>query len=185
MRTPRRTFEERIADAERKAKIWRPPPPKPPRGPTERQKRRAERNLFIYMLREAGVSQGRLAKSFELPRSLIALICKRFRERGPIARRCDLVILAGPECPPIVRGEVMNELLAGKPYRVIEALVDAGPGGLSLAKLGTESGCPDARKILKRLCESDRRWKAVIRFPGVRGGGGYRIGERRRSINDC
>jgi len=60
-------------------------------------------------------------------------------------------------------------------YGVVKALLEAGERGLSKDELDHKSKHGDARKILKRLAESDADWKAVIHFPG-KPGVGCRIG---------
>jgi hypothetical protein len=84
------------------------------------------------------------------------------------------VILRGPGERPIVRdGE--KDPLSRAQYDVVKALLDAGERGLTKDGLDRQSKRGDARKILKRLAESDPDWKAVIHFPG-KPGRGYRIG---------
>jgi hypothetical protein len=63
--------------------------------------------------------------------------------------------------PPVVRG-VVKRILSKAQYEVIQALLDAGPAGLSKDELEEKSNHADARKILKRLHESDPDWKRVI-----------------------
>jgi hypothetical protein len=84
------------------------------------------------------------------------------------------VFLKGPGERPIVRG-VEKDRLTLPQYYVVRALLEAGERGLSKDELDHKSKHGDARKILKRLADSDPDWKAVISFPG-RSGGGYRIG---------
>jgi Mor family transcriptional regulator len=79
-----------------------------------------------------------------------------------------------PDVPPIVLGKE-KPLLRPKQHRVIKALDEARPGGLSEIALIERSGCGGARGILKALSEADADWRAVIRFPGKRGGGCYRF----------
>ncbi len=84
------------------------------------------------------------------------------------------VVLRGPgECPTVRTVEKRPLTLAQ--YDVVKALLDAGERGLGKDELDRKSGHGDARKVLKRLAESDSDWEAVIHFPG-RSGGGYRIG---------
>src|ERR1035437_8780345 len=141
---------------------------------TEGQKYRAERNRYIGILLSAGVSQRKLSSFFGLCRSRIASIWKELGGKT-VPPLCAVVVL-GPDSIPIVRGESLEQPLTDKQYRVIEALIDAGPDGLSLAELQQEARCPGARDILKRLRKEDKRWRSVIHFPGTRGGGGYRLG---------
>src|ERR1035437_9682497 len=141
---------------------------------TEAQKRRAERNRYIGILLSAGVSQRKIATFFGLCRSRVAGIWKELGKK-PVAPLCTVVVL-GPDSVPIVRGESLSQPLTDKQYRVIEALIDAGPDGLTLAELQHTSGCAGARDILERLRKEDKRWRSVIQFPGSRGGGGYRLG---------
>jgi hypothetical protein len=60
-------------------------------------------------------------------------------------------------------------------YDGVKALLDAGELGLSKDQLDRESGHGDARKILKRLADSDHDWKVVIHFPR-KPFGRYRVG---------
>jgi len=60
-------------------------------------------------------------------------------------------------------------------YDVVKALLGAGVRGLSKDKLDRKSKHGDARKILKRLADSDPDWEEAISFPG-KPGGRYRIG---------
>ena len=59
-------------------------------------------------------------------------------------------------------------------YDVVKALLEAGEPGLSKDELDRKSKRGDARKILRRLADSDPDWEAVIRLPG-RPGVRYRI----------
>lgn len=80
------------------------------------------------------------------------------------------VVLQGHGKPPVVRGVVKRPLTKAQ-YDVIQALLDAGRAGLSKDELEEKSGHADARKILKRLHDSDPDWKRVILLagrPGVR-----------------
>jgi hypothetical protein len=83
------------------------------------------------------------------------------------------VVLHGPGERPIVGGAEKRPLTLPQ-YDVVKALLEAGERGLSKDELDRKSKHGDARKILKRLADSDADWKAVISFPGKRGGG-YRI----------
>jgi hypothetical protein len=74
---------------------------------------------------------------------------------------------------PVVGGVEKGRLTLPQ-YDVVKALLDAGERGLSKDDLDRKSKHGDARKILKRLAESDPDWKAVISFPD-KPGGGYRI----------
>jgi integrase/recombinase XerC len=95
-------------------------------------------------------------------------------QAGPVGLWHELVILGGPDDNPIVL-DLTKPRLRRKPHRVVKTLLDAGPNGLSERALIALSGCGGARGILKALCENDAEWRAVIRFPGKRGGGHYRI----------
>jgi hypothetical protein len=75
-----------------------------------------------------------------------------------------LVQLCGPDQRPTVRGRVV-EVLTPAQYAVIEALLTAGPHGLSKDELDAASGHTEARKILKRLHDSYPIWASVIRLP--------------------
>jgi hypothetical protein len=83
------------------------------------------------------------------------------------------VILRGHGMPPVVRG-VAQRILSKAQYEVVQALLDAGPTGLSKDELEEKSKHADARKILKRLHDSYPDWKRVILLAG-RPGGRYRL----------
>jgi DNA-binding NtrC family response regulator len=87
------------------------------------------------------------------------------------------VVLNGPEGTPVVLGREKPKLSCAQ-YDIIEALLAAGKKGLSKDEMDKASGHPEARKVLKKLCDSDADWAAVIRRPGKRGQGGYRITDR-------
>ena len=52
---------------------------------------------------------------------------------------------------------------------MIKSLLDAGPAGSSKDDFEINSKHSDARKILKRLSDSDPDWASVISFPGSTG----------------
>jgi hypothetical protein len=79
------------------------------------------------------------------------------------------VVLQGEGKPPLVLGKE-KKVLTFQRYNVILALLEAGSGGLNKDDLQTKSGHSDARKILKRLSESDPDWATVIQLAGVTGG---------------
>src|SRR5262249_19042815 len=83
------------------------------------------------------------------------------------------VTLGGRAERPVERGKQKDPLTVAQ-YDVVKALLGAGETGLSKDKLDSVSKHSDARKVLKRLANSDRDWKAVIHF-GLRPGGRYRI----------
>jgi integrase len=85
----------------------------------------------------------------------------------------DLVTLTDREVPPIVLGR-KKKRLTRPGYRVVKALLEAGPDGLSKPQLLRI--CGDALGVLRRLSKSDSDWKAVIHFPGKDGIRHYRIG---------
>jgi hypothetical protein len=64
--------------------------------------------------------------------------------------------------------------LTNAAYDVVRALICAGENGLTKDALDHESKHGDARKIMRRLADGDRDWKAVLVFPG-KPGRGYRI----------
>lgn len=66
------------------------------------------------------------------------------------------------------------ETLSETRYSLIEALVDAAEGGLTIDQLNSRSNAGDGRKTLKTMAKSEP-WKSVIQFPGRKGNGGYRI----------
>jgi len=65
---------------------------------------------------------------------------------------------------PMVKGK-QKPPLSKAAYDVVCALIRAGESGLTKDKLDTESGHGDARKIMKRMADGDRDWKAVLVFP--------------------
>jgi hypothetical protein len=83
------------------------------------------------------------------------------------------VVLQGPGKPPIVKGK-KKRVLTDPQDDVVQALLEAGEGGLTKDELEDKSGHSDARGILRRLAKSDPDWGVVIHFPG-RTGGRYRI----------
>jgi hypothetical protein len=83
------------------------------------------------------------------------------------------VVLQGPGKPPIVK-EKKKRVLTDPQYNVVQALLEAGEGGLTKDQLEQKSGHSDARGILSRLAKSDPDWGVVIHFPGTTGGR-YRI----------
>jgi hypothetical protein len=101
----------------------------------------------------------------------IHLLTNQQRNAGP--EDPPRVVLRGLGERPIVGGVEKSPLTRAQ-HDVVKTLLDAGERGLSKDELECESKHGDARKILKRLAESDPGWKAVIHFAG-RTGGGYRI----------
>ncbi len=76
----------------------------------------------------------------------------------------DCVLVQGKVKPPLTFAQ----------YAVVKALLQAGEDGLTKDQLDARSGHSDARKILKRLHDSDPDWAAVIQMPG-RSGCRYRL----------
>jgi hypothetical protein len=81
------------------------------------------------------------------------------------ARPAPSVILSGQRKPPIGLGKP-KPVLTPAQYNVVQALVQAGAGGLSLDELEGKSGHPDARHILERVAAKDDDWRAVIHLAG-------------------
>jgi hypothetical protein len=75
--------------------------------------------------------------------------------------------LHGPGQPPTVLGQPMP-ILSDARYTVVEALIEAGPEGLSKDQIEIKVNSA-ARKTLKKLAESDPRWAKVIQLPGLPG----------------
>lgn len=69
---------------------------------------------------------------------------------------------------PVIRGKLKPRLTWAQ-YHVIKALLAAGDDGLTKDQLDVQSGRSEARKILKRLHDSDPDWAAVIQLPGIPG----------------
>lgn len=74
---------------------------------------------------------------------------------------------------PRVRGKIKARLTFAQ-FNVLKALISAGEDGLTKDKLDEVSGHTDARKILKRLAQSDPDWDSVIQM-ALRPGCRYRI----------
>jgi hypothetical protein len=83
------------------------------------------------------------------------------------------VVLAGQGQSPRVLGRLKSPLSHAQ-YDVVQALLKAGPAGLTKDGLTSNSNHGDAVNILKRLARSDPDWKEVIRLAG-KTGGRYRI----------
>ncbi|MCH8146943.1 MAG: hypothetical protein IH987_02990 [Planctomycetes bacterium] len=79
-----------------------------------------------------------------------------------------LVELHGPGKPPTVDGKPKAALTAAR-YAVVEALLTAGPAGLTTDALDSLSKRRGARDVLKRLARSDSDWESVILMPGSPG----------------
>ena len=84
------------------------------------------------------------------------------------------VRLGGPDELPQIRGAKVP-LLNEQQYKVIRALLDVWPKGLSGDKLWRVAGVGDAVGILRRLRKLTE-WESAIIFPGD-DGGGYRIAQ--------
>jgi hypothetical protein len=85
------------------------------------------------------------------------------------------VQLFGPGQQPIVKGKKKPALTKPR-YDVVATLIRAGEAGLSKDALDKNSKHGDARRVLRRLADGDRDWRAVIQFPGTGGmGKHYRI----------
>lgn len=78
------------------------------------------------------------------------------------------VLLSGPGQCPIIRGVKKRPLTLAQDD-VVKALLEADERGLSKDELDRKSKHGDARRVLKRLAESDPDWKAIISFPGTPG----------------
>jgi hypothetical protein len=109
-----------------------------------------------------------------LDQLVCAEACAVADERSAVPKGRRRVMLRGPGDRPIVNSVEKRPLTLAQ-YDVVKALLEAGERGLSKDELDRKSKHGDARRILKRLAESDSDWKAVISFPGLPGGG-YRIG---------
>ena len=93
---------------------------------------------------------------------------------SPEAFPRDIVVLRGLHRKPLVLGEEVPRLNKAQ-YHVIEALLAVYPDSLTKDELDAWSGHADARKILRRLHDSDPRWARVIRM-AVNRCCGYRLG---------
>ena len=83
------------------------------------------------------------------------------------------VKLYGQAENPLVKGRSKPRLSQAQ-YKVVRALIQAIPNGLTKDELDKRSTCGDARKTMKRLADSDPDWASVLMFPG-RPGVGYGI----------
>jgi hypothetical protein len=75
---------------------------------------------------------------------------------------------------PYVFGKKKAPLKATR-RKIVEALIEAGPEGLSIEELTSKSQSGGARKTMNAMREEDDDWKAALILPGKRGGGGYRL----------
>lgn len=90
---------------------------------------------------------------------------------GPM---CVVVLGETPTDLPTVFGETTSQLTTSQ-YRVIEAMIEAGPDGLAKESLKAESKCSGAVDVLKRLAKKNR-WQQAIILPGPGGmGKHYRL----------
>ncbi len=80
---------------------------------------------------------------------------------------CPVVQLRGTAFRPTIRGKEVDELTEPY-YRVVEALVQAGPDGLSRSELERVRG--DAIKYLRNLRGMDPAWNSAIKMARRRGG---------------
>jgi hypothetical protein len=83
------------------------------------------------------------------------------------------VILYGRQHGPKVRGKIKNRLTNAQ-YDVVLALLQAGDRSLTKDQLNEKSKHGDARKVLRRLFNSDSDWESVIQLAG-KTGRGYQI----------
>lgn len=86
-----------------------------------------------------------------------------------------VVVLRGSDECPLVLGQETRRPLTKAQRRVIEALDNARPKGLSKFQLMTISRSGDANGVVRRLRESDPLWRGVLRLPGEGGKAHYRI----------
>lgn len=90
------------------------------------------------------------------------------RTRASKSQDGPLVVLHGLGEEPVVAGKTKKKMTTPQ-YNVVKAVLAAGVNGLTKDQLDRKSGHGDARKILKRLADSDPDWRAVIQFPGSTG----------------
>jgi hypothetical protein len=95
--------------------------------------------------------------------------------QASVVERCPLTLTA-PAGPVYIRGREKRPLPAVK-FRIIKALVDCWPSGLSRGHLATAGVCSVPHKELKDLC-NDPDWDSVIVRPGRGYRNGYRIAGR-------
>ena len=84
--------------------------------------------------------------------------------------------LGGPHDPPVVLGVRQRRVLTDARRHALEAMLRAGPNGLTKDQLDAQSGHSETRKILLRLAESSAQWREIILFPGD-ARNGYRLRE--------
>jgi hypothetical protein len=89
------------------------------------------------------------------------------------------VHLLGPEEEVHVCGQPKPRLAPGA-YRIVKALLDAYPGGLSKDQLSNRADYVDCHKAIASLTQ-DQDWRRAIFRPGE----GYREGYRIRSLSDA
>jgi hypothetical protein len=85
-------------------------------------------------------------------------------------KRLPAIVVGERGARPVVNGKEKRPLTDAQ-FDIVKALLKAGSLGLSRDQLDKESGRGDALKTLRRLADSDADWAAVIKFPGVKGGG--------------
>lgn len=96
------------------------------------------------------------------------------KKRPPVATsKSRSLLLFGRTDHPLINDTEMP-ILTNAQYDVVLALLNAGEKGLTKDKLDRNSNHGDARKILKRLSNTDANWNSVISFPG-KTGSGYRM----------
>ena len=91
----------------------------------------------------------------------------------PSVSHLNSVVLGSFGDPVHVNGKEKPSLTWAQ-YHVVKALIEAGNDGLTKDQLDVKSGRFEARKILRRLANSDPDWAAVIKMAG-RPGCHYRI----------
>jgi hypothetical protein len=84
----------------------------------------------------------------------------------PTSKDDPPIILLGPDDLVFVQGKRKPALTPAE-YDVINVLLNAGSGGLSLDNLAKESGHSAPHKILTGLRKKDPDWAKVIIMPGV------------------
>jgi hypothetical protein len=90
-----------------------------------------------------------------------------------IRRNAARLAIGGPDDNPTIDGQKVPTLTPTE-YRVVKCLVDSRVAGLprlTSPDLDKQSKTTDAHKVLRRLLNRHKLWKAVIRFPERKGMG--------------
>jgi hypothetical protein len=118
---------------------------------------------------EGGWTHQALAEKYGVSRENVTRLLNR-KTYGP----GPPVVLDGPGEPPTVRGKALGRPLPPKWYKVLKALADAYPGGLTGDELVIKSGVTSAAKIARKMADEPDLARTV-RCPGTTRGGLFRL----------